>query len=150
MQNFTQIAQPLNALMSVKKEFEWTPECQEAFQKLKDTITSAPSLAMPTNTVPYWVKTDSSGIDVGAILSQKYNGIWHPVAFISWSLNDTKRNYHAADLKMLTIIFTLTKWRHYLLDASHPMEILMDHKNLEFFQKPQDLSYCQTRWQPML
>ena len=149
MQNFAQIAQPLNALTSVKKEFEWTPKCQEAFQKLKDTITSTPSLTMPTNTDPYRVKTDSSGIGVGAILSQKYNGIWHPVAFISQFLNNAKRNYHAADLKMLTIIFTLTKWRHYLLDAFHPVEILIDHKNLKFFQKPQDLSYCQTRWQPI-
>ena len=53
MQNFAQIAQPLNALTSVKKEFEWTPKYQEAFQKLKDTITSTPSLTMPTNTDPY-------------------------------------------------------------------------------------------------
>ena len=150
MQNFTQIAWPLNALMLVKKGFEWTPECQEACQKLKDTITSSPSLAMPTNTDPYWVKTNSSGIGVDAILFQKHNGIWHPVAFISWSLNDAKRNYHAADLEMLTIIFTLTKWRHYLLDASHPVKILTDHKNLEFFQKPQDLSCCQTIWEPIL
>ena len=53
MQNFAQIAQPLNALTSVKKKFEWTTECQEAFQKLKDTITSAPSLTIPTNADPY-------------------------------------------------------------------------------------------------
>ena len=36
------------------------------------------------------------------------------------------------------------------LDASHPVEILMDHKDLEFFRKQQDLSHCQTRWQPIL
>ena len=53
MQNFIQITRPLNALMSVKKEFEWTPEYQEAFQKLKDTVTSAPLLAMPADTDPY-------------------------------------------------------------------------------------------------
>ena len=94
---------------------------------------------MPTDTDPYQVKTDSSGIGISTILSQKHNGVWHPIAFISQSLNDAKRNYHTADLEMLTIIFTLTKWRHYLLDASHPVEILMDHRNLEFFHKPQDL-----------
>ena len=150
MQNFVQIVQPLNALMSIKKEFKWTKECQEAFQKLKDTIISAPSLAMPTDTNPYWVETDSSGIGVGAILSQKHNGVWHPIVFISRSLNNAKRNYHAADLKMLAIIFALTKWRHYLLDASHPVEILMDHKNLEFSHKPQDLFHHQARWQQIL
>ena len=96
------------------------------------------------------METDSSGIGVGAILSQKHNGVWHPVVFISQSLNDAERNYHAADLKMLAIIFALTKWRHYLLDASHPVEILMDHKNLEFSHKPQDLFHRQARWQQIL
>ena len=147
MQNFAQIAQPLSALTSVKKEFEWTAECQEAFQKLKDIIISAASLAMPTNADPYQVETNGSGIGIGAILSQKHNGIWHLIVFISCSLNNAERNYHVADLKMLVIIFALTKWRHYLLDASHPMEILTDHKNLKFFCKPQDLSRCQARWQ---
>ena len=109
MQNFAQITRPLNALTSVKKEFEWTLECQEAFQKLKDTITSAPSLTMPTNADPYRVETDGSGIGIGAILSQKHDGIWHPVAFISRSLNDAERNYHVADLEMLAIIFALTE-----------------------------------------
>ena len=150
MQNFAQIAQPLNALMSVKKEFEWTVECQEAFQKLKNTITSALSLTMPTDADSYQVKTNGSGIGIGAILSQKHNGVWHPTAFISCSLNDAERNYHVADLEMLTIIFALTKWRHYLLDASHPVEILTDHKNLEFFCKPQDLSHHQAQWQQIL
>ena len=83
MQNFAQIARPLNTLTSIKKEFKWTAECQEAFQKLKDTIISTPSLAMPTNADPYRVETNSSGIGIGAILSQKHNGVWHPVAFIS-------------------------------------------------------------------
>ena len=105
---------------------------------------------MPTNADPYQVETNGSGIGIGAILSQKHNRIWHPIAFISRSLSDAKRNYHVADLEMLTIIFTLTEWRHYLLDASHPMEILTDHKNLEFFHKPQDLSYHQAWWQQIL
>ena len=146
VQNFAQVARPLNALTSVKKEFEWTLECQEVFQKLKDTIISTPSLAMPTDADPYQVETDGSGIGIGAILSQKHDGIWHPVAFISRSLNDAKRNYHVADLEMLAIIFALTEWRYYLLDAIHPVEILTDHKNLEFFRKPQDLSCRQARW----
>ena len=100
---------------------------------------------MPTDADPYRVETDGSGIGIGAVLFQKHDGIWHPVAFISRSLNDAERNYHAADLEMLAIIFALTEWRHYLLDATHPVEILTDHKNLEFFCKPQDLSRRQAR-----
>ena len=65
---------------------------------------------------------------------------------ISRSLNDAERNYHAADLEMLAIIFALKGWRQYLLDTHEPFMILTDHKNLEYFTKPQDLSHRQARW----
>ena len=41
---------------------------------------------------------------------------------------------------MLAIIFALKEWHQYLLDAHEPFTILTDHKNLEYFTKPQDLS----------
>jgi hypothetical protein len=51
---------------------------------------------------------------------------------------------------MVAIIFVLKEWRQYLLDAKHPFEILTDHKNLEFFKKPQDLSWRQAQWTQLL
>ena len=98
---------------------------------------------MPTDTNPFHIETDGSGIGIGAILTQKQDDRWHPIAYISRSLNDTERNYHAADLEMLAIIFMLKEWHQYLLDAHEPFTILMDHKNLEYFTKPQDLSHHQ-------
>jgi hypothetical protein len=40
---------------------------------------------------------------------------------------------------MLAIILALKEWRHYLIGADEPFEIHTDHKNLEYFQQPQDL-----------
>ena len=51
---------------------------------------------------------------------------------------------------MAAIIFALKEWRQYLLDAKHPFMILTDHKNLEYFTKPQDLSHRQARWNQIL
>ena len=45
---------------------------------------------------------------------------------------------------------TLDEWQHHLLGAHHSFEILTDHKNLEFFCKPQALSHCQACWQQVL
>ena len=101
---------------------------------------------MPTTTDRFRVETDGSGVGLGAVLSQLQNDIWHPVAFISHSLSDAERNYHAADLEMAAIVFTLKEWRHYLVDAAHPFEILTDHQNLTYFKKPQDLNRQQARW----
>jgi hypothetical protein len=133
-----------------KKEFIWDDQCQKAFEKLKMAITTAPILAMPTTEDPFRVETDGSGIGLGAVLIQKQNDRWHPIAFISQSLSEAERNYHAADLEMAAVIFALQEWCHYLLDASQPFEILTDHQNLMQFKKPQDLSRRQARWQQML
>ena len=140
IQNFTQVARPLNALTSVKRDFEWSEECQRAFDTLKQKITTAPALRMPTDTDPFKIETDGSGVGLGAILTQKQDDHWHPIAFISKSLSDTERNYPITDLELAAIIFIFKEWRHYLLDAKHPFTILTDHKNLAYFTHPQDLS----------
>ena len=150
IKNFASIARPLNALTSEKKEFEWTKECQKAFETLKKAITSAPALAMPTDDDPFRIETDGSGIGLGTILSQKQNDHWHPIAFISRSLSNAKWNYHAVDLKMAAIIFAVQEWRHYLLDAQKEFTILTNHKNLEYFRKPQDLSHWQVQWKQIM
>ena len=143
IENFAKTIQPLNALISEKQPFEWTPECQHAFEQLKEKITTTLVLHMPNNEDPFHIKTNRSDIGIGAILSQQQGDCWHPIAFISCSFNDTEWNYHTADLKIAAIIFTLKEWCRYLLDAKHPFMILMDHKNLEYFTKPQDLSHQQ-------
>ena len=140
IEGFASTARPLNTLTSKKNPFEWTPTCQQAFDTLKAKITQAPALRMPTDTDLFYIETDSSGIGIGAILTQKQDDRWHPIAYISRSLNDAERNYHMVDLEMLAIIFALKEWCQYLLDTHEPFTILTDHKNLEYFTKPQDLS----------
>ena len=140
IENFSKVARPLNALISEKLPFEWTIECQTAFEQLKEKITTALALRMPNNEDPFHIETDRSGIGIGAILSQQQGDRWHPIAFISCLLNNGEQNYHATDLEMAAIIFALKEWRQYLLDTKHPFTILTDHKNLEYFTKPQDLS----------
>ena len=150
IENFSKVAHPLNTLTSEKLPFEWITECQMAFEQLKEKITMAPALRMLNNEDSFHIKTDGSGIGIGAILSQQQGDHWHPIAFISYSLNDAKQNYHAADLEMAAIIFALKKWHQYLLDAKHPFMILIDHKHLEYFTKPQDLSRQQACWNQIL
>ena len=144
--DFAAKACPLNTLTLDKKDWEWTPACQEAFDALKATVTAAPVLSMPTTTDPFRVETDGSRVGLGAVLSQQQDGVWHPVAFISHSLSDAKQNYHAADLEMAAIIVTLKEWQHYLIDTALPFEILTNHQNLTYFKKPQDLNHQQARW----
>jgi hypothetical protein len=37
-------------------------------------------------------------------------------------------------MEMLAIIRGFEEWRHYLEGVHHPIEVLTDHKNLEYFE----------------
>jgi len=41
------------------------------------------------------------------------DGKWRPVAFISKSMNSTKRNYEIHNKEILVVIRCLEAWRHY-------------------------------------
>jgi len=47
---------------------------------------------------------------------------------------------------MLAIIRALEEWRHFLKEATHPVEIWTDHKNLEYFIIAKKLNCRQAHW----
>ena len=70
------------------------------------------------------------------VLSMEYeDGVQRPVAFLSKSLNKTKKNYEIHDKEMLVIIRGLQNWRYLLEGAHSKFKIWTDHKNLEYFMK---------------
>jgi len=84
---------------------------------------------------------------MGAVLSQMHDDDkWHPVTYISKSLSPAERNYDIYDKEMLATIHALEQWCHYLEGAKHLVQILTDHKNLEYFMTTQKLNRCQARW----
>ncbi len=86
------------------------------------------------------LEADTSKGAIGAVLSQKQNGVWQPVAFMSKSLSATERNYEIYDKELLTIMLALDEWCHYLMGAATDIEIWTDHQNLQYFRKPQKLN----------
>ena len=48
------------------------------------------ALHMPDDNDHFHIETDRSGIGIGAILSQLQGDRWHPIAFISRSLNNAE------------------------------------------------------------
>jgi len=70
------------------------------------------------------VKADASNYATGGILSIKCSDeLWRPVASISKSLSDIKRNYEIHDKEMLAVVRCLEMWRHFLEGASTKFEI---------------------------
>ena len=71
--------------------------------------------------------------------------MWRPVAFISKSLSNTKRNYEIHDKEMLAVVRYLEAQRHFLEGKVVKFEIWTDYKNLKYFIKVQKLNQRQAR-----
>ncbi|XP_015163697.1 uncharacterized mitochondrial protein AtMg00860-like [Solanum tuberosum] len=51
--------------------FEWSDECEESFQNLKDPVDSALVLTLPKEGLDFTVYYDASGVRLGGVLMQK-------------------------------------------------------------------------------
>ena len=70
--NFSAIAKPLINLTKQSAKFEWTKECQIAFDFLKESLTTVLLLAYPDTSNPYILYTDASDDCTGACLCQHH------------------------------------------------------------------------------
>ncbi len=146
--NFSTVAAPLSALTKGNTtSFYWGPEAEFTFRKLKSHFTSAPILMLPDPDKPFIVEVDTSDVGIGAVLSQRdEDNKLHPCAFLSHRLTPTERNYHLGDRELLAVKLALEEWRHWLEGAKHPVQVLTDHKNLEYIQQAKRLNPHQARW----
>ena len=148
IRDFSKIARPLHDLTRNDTPWHWNELEQSAFDAIKQAVTSAPILISADESKPFRVEADSSDFATGVVLSQvsSEDGKWHPVAFLSKSLNDVERNYEIHDKEMLAIIRALEEWRHHLEGAPHQFDVWTDHKNLEYFMTAKKLNHRQARW----
>ena len=126
--NFATVAAPLHYLTKKNVMFCWTPECEDAFQKLKKLLVTAPVLAYPRFGAgqSFVLETDASGVGLGAILSQEQeDGTIHPVAYASRSLDKHERNYGISELETLGLVWAVRYFRPYIL--GHPCTVYTDH-----------------------
>ena len=105
---YAKIARPLYALLV---EFIWTEECEESFEKLRQTLITAPILRSPDWTKPSHVHIDASNYAIGCILAQPYKGNMDlPVSYASRQLNSVEKNYTTIEREGLTMIYAVKKF----------------------------------------
>jgi len=112
--------------------FEWSEEAQLAFETLKKALVEATSLAFPVPQEPCVLDTDASDVAVGAVLSQRADGIERPIAFFSRVMNVTQRNYCTTRCELLAVICALQHFRHYLLGTK--VILRTDYHSLKWLQ----------------
>ena len=84
--------------------FEWSKECEKAFQELKTRFTTAPILRHFDPEKEVIVETDASDYVSAGIMSQYEDGVLHPVAFFSKKHTPAECNYEIYDKELMAII----------------------------------------------
>ena len=148
VRNFSSIAAPMHVLTSPSVQFVWTPQADQAFQKLKKVFTTAPILTIPDSQRQFTVEVDASNEGIGAVLSQRAekDSKLHPCAYLSRKLTAAERNYDVGNRELLAVKVALDEWRHWLEGAKQPFIVWTDHKNLEYIRKAKRLNSRQARW----
>lgn len=93
IKNFSKIALPLFKFLAKDIEFQWTTNCQNAFEILKENLSITPILRGPNWSLPLHISTDASDTAIGASLGQKENQFNYAIYFISKNLTPAKLYY---------------------------------------------------------
>ena len=101
VKGFFKIALPLTRLIRKNVKFNWTDRCEEHFQLLKDLLTLAPVLTLPSGDEGYTVYCDASRVRLGCVLMQ--NG--KVIAYASRQRKKHEQNYPTHDLEMTAVVF---------------------------------------------
>ena len=118
IKKYVQLAKPLYKLIlgenTSKKQnsIKWDPECQEAFNSLKELYTTTPILAYADFEKPFKLHTDVSVLGLGAVLYQVQDGVDKVISYASRSLRKSEAKYPVHKLEFPCLKWAITKQFH--------------------------------------
>ena len=110
VEGFSKIATPLTKLTIKEEKFIWSEACQNSFDELKQRLTTAPVLTLPSGSEGFTVYCSASRQGLGCVLMQRDRVI----AYASRQLKKHEVNYPTHDLELAAVVFALRIWPHYL------------------------------------
>ena len=127
------------------KKFEWTNDCQEAFDNLRQKLVSAPILAFPDYTKSFILDTDASDTGMGAVLSQvESGGTERVIAYASCTLSQAERRYCVTRKELLAVVTFIKHFRPYLLGRHFTLRT--DHGSLTWLARFKESEGQLARW----
>jgi hypothetical protein len=124
------IAAPFTPMLR-KNDFSWSAEAEAAFNNLKESVTTAPMLALLNFSQPFVIECDASRAGIGAVLMQQQQ----PIAFLNKALKGWALHMSTYEKEFFALVIVVQKWRPYLLGQTfivktdqHSLKFLLEQK----------------------
>ena len=112
LQSLTEVCHSLNNLMKKDVAWKWSKACEEAFQKLKELLTSAKVLCHYDVKMPLTLACNASSHGIEAVISHVL----------------TEKNYAQIEKEALAIVFGIKRFHKFLFGRQFCL--ITDHKPL--------------------
>ncbi|XXG81436.1 hypothetical protein AAC387_Pa09g2071 [Persea americana] len=104
---------PFFQLLRKGSKFQWTAECSQALQQLKQYLSSPPLLSTPTFGEPLFLYLSVSDHAVSSVLIREDNGQQRPIYYTSKTLLDAETRYLQLEKLALALVSASRKLSHY-------------------------------------
>ena len=133
--NLSKETAPLRQLLEKDVQWHFEQQHETAVNTLKKMVTSSPVLAYYELKLPTRVTANLSKSGLGAVLKQKHEEEWKPVAFASRAMTQSEQHYARIEKETLAIVFACERFHEYIYGQK--VTIRSDHKPLKaIFSKP--------------
>ena len=109
--DFSQVAEPLRMLTRKDQQLMWEDAQQRSFQKLKDLLTRAETLAYFKNECRTRIFADAGPTGTGAVLTQLQDGLWRVISYTSRNLTDIERRYSQTEKEALALVWACGRFK---------------------------------------
>lgn len=144
IKNHALIVLPISQLLKKGVPWTWGENQQDAFQKIKQLLTSRPILSIFDVNRETELHTDASSKGLAGILMQKHANGLKPVMYYSRATTREESVYHSYDLETLAIIESIKRFRVYL--SGIHFKIITDCSAVRLTFSKRDLVPRVARW----
>ena len=139
------MANPLYELLRAETPFVMTPKRIDAFNEIKNALTSFPVLRQPDFKKEFFLYTDASNVALGAVLAQKdENKHDYVIEYCSKAFDKFQRNYSTSDKECMAVVYAIKKFRYYL--DSRKFTVITDHVSLRYLMNISEPTGRLARW----
>ena len=139
----------ISLICLTQKDIHWKfdSSCHDAFNSLKKAFTFTLILTHWISNVQLIMETNTLAVILSII--NEDNKVYL-IAFHSHTFTIAELNYDIHNKELLAIFEALEIWQHYLEGLAYPINIVIDHKNLEYFSTTKVLTWRQVWWSEYL